>query len=145
MNMVDIEGIVLSSITLLIAAYFILSGGIPLFKRIKIRGNGVRTTAHILSVKLISEATTRSPCEYSANIQFRDESGKVIRAVYSSRFDYLSLFQNKYRHDVELVFSKNDPHKFYLPKDKGAIGWDIIKFFVGLFVSCFILFVWIDF
>ena len=124
--------IVLFLIMVSFFCFFFFFGGIPLLARLKIKKNGIRTKARISNVRQVSKAGTRAPGSYSADIHFHVEGGRLIQAVYLSSGDYLTLFQHSVNDGAEIVYSKNDPKKFYFPKDKGDTGWNIISFTVGL-------------
>ena len=119
-------------VLLLPSCFFFLFGGIPLFALLRIKKDGIRTKAEIFNVTQVSKAGTRDPGEYSAAVRFRIEGGRVIQAHYSSSGDYLTLFQNNENGVADVIYSETNPNKFYLPKDKGNIGWSVICAAVGL-------------
>ena len=70
--------------------------------------------------------------EYSATIKFKIKSGRSISGSYFSSGDYLTLFQQAPENEVDIIYSSDNPNKFYLPKDKGDIGINIMFAAVGL-------------
>ena len=115
---------------ILVFAGLFFVGFVPLLGCIRIRKNGARTKAKITNVVQTKKPGTRSPGEYSAQIKFKTEKGRTITRSYYSSGDYLTLFQQTGKDEADVVYSIKNPAKFYLPKDKGDIGINII-FSVG--------------
>ena len=125
-------GIALFLFMIIFFCFFFFLGGIPLLGLLKIKKNGIRTNAKIFNVRQVSKESTRSTGSYSADIRFHTEEGRTVQSKYLSSGDYLTLFQHNVKDEAEIVYFKNDPNKFYFPKDKGDIGWSVICFVVGI-------------
>ena len=119
-------------LAMLFFAGFFIVGFIPLHSIIRIRKNGIKAKATITNVKQMKKAGGRSMGEYSAIIKFKTKNGRSISGSYFSSGDYLTLFQQSPEIEVDIIYSSDNPNKFYLPKDKSDIGINIIFAAVGL-------------
>ena len=124
---------VMEIITLILVGTFAVIGGIPLCRILKIRAKGILVKARITNIRQTKKASGRSPATYTATLTFKDQHNHEIRRNYTSQGDYLSLYQEQQDGQVDLIFNKEKPNDFYLPKDKFDIGINSIYFAVGLF------------
>jgi len=120
---------------------FVAVGLIPMLKIIRIRCKGVMAGATITNVEQTQKPKGKSTGVYSAKVRFKTESGKIISSGYFSQGDYLSLFQDRPESKVDIVYSRDNPNEFYLPKDKGNIGINIIFCIAGLIGAGIMIFI----
>ena len=130
---------ILNTITIAIFVVMFLIGFFPLLKIFKAKKTGFKTQARISNVRLTKRSSGRSPMEYTALLKFKDSNGRTIKREYVSTGDYFSLYLNN-EDEIPLTYNKNNPNDFFLPKDKGNIGYSAIYCIAGL-IGSVVLFV----
>ena len=113
--------------------FYTLKESILLTKRLKIRSNGVKARATIISTW--EKRAHKFPNKwgvYLAEISFENESGVTIRGCYTSNGNYLSKFQYGAGEEVDIIYCKNNHNEFYLPSDKQELHYSVYLLILGL-------------
>jgi len=131
-------------IVFVIALFFFFSGGIPLLGYFKICRKGIKTSARVRNVRQTAKNSSKTSAIYTADIIFKLKNGKTLQMPYTSSGDYLTLFMDKeYEREAEIIYNEDNPYKFFIPRDKGEIGWNIIFCTIGFVMTIVFTFIFL--